>query len=156
MKTEEQVEWRGPAGGSIDLVTPSAGYEVKSTISRYDSRVHIAGQFQLALSTSKTLNLVHYRLEPSSVGESVNSVCSRLIESGFDVEKLESLLMRCGLEAGCSARAEKFNVLDSRVFPVDDAFPRITRNSFLGGKLPPGVVHIEYQIDLTGLTCEPF
>jgi hypothetical protein len=27
----EQVDWRGPLGGTVDLVTPVAGYEVKST-----------------------------------------------------------------------------------------------------------------------------
>lgn len=152
----EKVEWRGPLGGSIDIITPSAGYEVKSTISRYDSRIHVSGQFQLAISESKPLFLVHYRFEPAASGESINSVFGRLADNGVAEAFLENLLMRCGLEAGCSARDETFIVLESRLFPVDDAFPRITATSFSGGKIPAGVVHIEYQVELSGLAHKRF
>ena len=152
----EKVDWRGPLGGSVDIVTPSAGYEVKSTVSRYDSRIHVSGQFQLALSDSRPLSLLHYRFEPTVGGESVNSVCRRLVATGFPAAVLEDLLARCGLEAGCSARNETFALLESRLFPVDATFPRITPASFTGGTLPAGVVHIEYQVDLSGLVHEPF
>jgi hypothetical protein len=152
----EQVEWRGPLGGSIDIATPSGGYEVKSTVSRYDSRIHVSGQFQLALGENRPLSLLHYRFEPTASGESVNSVCRRLVSTGFSAVTLEDLLTRCGLEAGCSARNETFTLLESRLFPVDAAFPRITPSSFAGGTLPAGVVHIEYQVDLSGLAHEPF
>lgn len=152
----EQVDWRGPLGGTVDLITPKAGYEVKSTVSRYDSRIHVAGQFQLALSESRPLALLHYRFEPGSSGESVNSVCARLVAAGMSSAHLEDLLARCGLEAGCSARNETFGVLESRLFPVNAAFPRITPASFVGGTLPAGIVHVEYQVDLSGLAHEPF
>lgn len=152
----EKVDWRGPLGGSIDIVTPSAGYEVKSTVSRYDSRIHVSGQFQLALSDSRPLSLLHYRFEPAITGASINSVCRRLVAAGFPATTLEGLLARCGLEAGCSARNETFTLLESRLFPVDASFPRIAPGSFVGGTLPAGVVHIEYQVDLSGLAHEPF
>lgn len=152
----EVIEWRGPLGGSIDIVTSSAGYEVKSTISRYDSRIHVSGQFQLALSDTRPLSLLHFRFEPTVSGESINSVCRRLVAAGFPAETLEGLLARCGLEAGCSARNETFTLHESRLFPVDAAFPVITLASFAGGTLPAGIVHIEYQVDLSGLANEPF
>jgi hypothetical protein len=152
----KKVEWSGPQGGSIDIVTSSAGYEVKSTISRYDSRIHVAGQFQLALSENRPLFLLHYRFEPTPSGESVNSVCRRLTAAGFSAELLDGLLTLCGLEAGCSARNETFTLLESRLFPVNKSFPRITPESFSGGTLPPGVVQVEYQVDLSGLVAEPF
>lgn len=151
-----RAEWRGPLGGTVDLVTSDAGYEVKSTVSRYDSRVHVSGQFQLALADTKPLWLVHYRFEPAPSGESVNGVCQRLAGAGVAAGLLDGLLARCGLEAGCSARNETFSVLEARLYPVDAAFPRITPSSFTGGTLPPGVVHVEYQIDLSGLACTPF
>lgn len=155
-KRGEKAVWRGPLGGSIDLDTTEAGYEVKSTLSRYESRIHIAGQFQLALSASKPLNLLHYRFEPTAAGDSINAVCDRLVIAGFDAAKLEAALSRSGLEAGCSARTETFKLLEARLFSVDDAFPRITSASFIGGTLPNGVIHIEYQVDLAGLRHEPF
>jgi hypothetical protein len=151
-----QVEWRGPLGGTVDLLTPEAGYEVKSTVSRYDSRIHVSGQFQLALADSRPLSLIHYRFEPGPSGESVNTACARLVAAGISPSQLDGLLDRCGLEAGCSARNETFNVLESRLFPVDGTFPRITPSSFVGGTLPQGVVHVEYQVDLSGLAHEPF
>ncbi|MBT2342141.1 MULTISPECIES: PD-(D/E)XK motif protein [Pseudomonas] len=149
-------EWRGPFGGTIDIHTDAENYEVKSTISRYDSRIHVAGQFQLALSLGKPLNLLHYRFEPAASGESIDFVCNRLIAAGVSTKSLESALLRCGLEAGCSARKESFNLLEVRLFPVDVDFPKITPESFLGGVLPAGVVHVEYQVDLAGLTHQPF
>lgn len=152
----EQVDWRGPLGGTVDLITPVAGYEVKSTVSRYDNRIHVSGQFQLALAENLSLSIVHYRFEPATSGESINSVCKRLAVAGMSPQHLEDLLSRCGLEAGCSARNESFSVLESRLFQVDAAFPRITPASFSTGSLPAGVVHIEYQVDLSGLVNEPF
>lgn len=152
----EEVDWRGPLGGTVDLVTAAAGFEVKSTVSRYDSRIHVAGQFQLALADARPLSLVFYRFEPGPLGESVNGVCRRLVTDGVAEALLYGLLVRCGLEPGCSARDETFAVLESRMYPVDSDFPRIVPSSFKGGALPPGVVHVEYQVDLSGLVSEPF
>lgn len=149
-------EWRGPFGGTVDIHTDAAGYEVKSTISRYDSRIHVSGQFQLALSSGKPLNLLHYRFEPADSGDSVDTVCRRLINAGVPTKLLEDALLRCSLEAGCSARKESFNILEARLFPVNADFPRIVPESFLGGILPAGVVHVEYQVDLSGLAHQPF
>jgi hypothetical protein len=150
------VDWRGPPGGAVDLVTAAGGYEVKSTVSRYDSRIHVSGQFQLALADTRPLFLVHYRFEPAPSGESINGVCQRLVDAGIRAEVLDDLLSRCGLEAGCSARNETFTVLEARLYVVDAGFPRIVPSSFAGGTLPPGVVHVEYQVDLSGLASVPF
>lgn len=152
----EQVDWRGPLGGTVDLVTPHGGYEVKSTTSRYDARVHVSGQFQLALADTRPLSLVHYRFEPTRSGDSVDGVCRRLAGAGVEMQLLEDLLTRCGFEAGCSARKDTFAVLEARLYPVDATFPRIVPSSFIGGILPPGVVHVDYQVDLSGLASAPF
>ena len=156
MTNEEKVTWLGPLGGTVDLVSPDAGFEVKSTISRYDSRIHVSGQFQLAMADAKPLFLLHYRFEQTPSGESVDGVCRRLVDAGVSPALLEDLLTRCGLEAGCSARSEAFAVLESRVYPVNATFPRIVPANFVGGSLPMGIVHIEYQIDLAGLISTPF
>lgn len=152
----EQVTWKGPLGGSVDLLTTGAGFEVKSTVSRYDTRIHVAGQFQLAMAETNPLFLVHYRFEPTPSGDSVESVARRLEIAGVAPEALTEMLDRCGLVVGCSARNETFTVLESRVYPVNAAFPRIVPSSFVGGSLPNGVVHVEYQIDLAGLESISF
>jgi len=152
----EEVNWRGPLGGTVDLVTAVAGYEVKSTVSRYDSRIHVSGQFQLALTDVRPLSLLFYRFEPVPSGESINGVCRRLAAAGVAATLLDDLLTRCGLEPGCSARGETFSVLESRMYPVNADFPRIVPSSFKDGVLPPGIVHIEYQVDLSGLVSAAF
>ncbi|MDB5937385.1 MAG: hypothetical protein JWQ01_4729 [Massilia sp.] len=150
------VDWLGPLSGSVDLEAAEAGYEVKSTVSRYESVVHVSGQFQLLPIKDRKLFLVHQRFEPSIAGVSIQIVVDRLSATGILREWLESLLNRCGLEEGCAARSEKFKLLESRIFVVDDNFPRITAASFVGGSVPPGIVNVDYQIDLVGLQSREF
>jgi hypothetical protein len=148
------VEWSGPFGGVVDIKTPTGDYEVKSTISRYGSVINISGQFQLAASTGKPLQLIHFRFEPVDDGLSIDLVCDRLIALGIDAVMLESGLQRLGMEAGCSARKEGYKVLEARSYIVDDSFPRVVPESFIGGTLPAGVVQLEYKVDLSGLVSQ--
>ena len=144
-------EWSGPFGGVVDIRTPTTDYEVKSTISRYGSVINISGQFQLAASSGKPLQLIHFRFEPVDEGLSIDLVCDRLVALGIDAAVLERALQRLGMEAGCSARKEAYNLLEALSYSVDDSFPRITPASFRGGVLPAGVVQFEYSVDLSGL-----
>lgn len=150
------AKWLGPLRGTVDIEAAGASYEVKSTLSRYASVVHIAGQFQLNCSANVSLHLIHQRFEPSTVGESIDSVIRRLVDGGMPCEVLEALLARGGLYAGGSARTETYRLLDSTVYPVDDNFPSITPSSFLMGVLPAGIVSIEYDVDLSVLQGHPF
>lgn len=149
-------EWSGPFGGVVDIKTPATDYEVKSTISRYGAVINISGQFQLAASSGKPLELVHFRFEPVNNGLSIDLICDRLIALGVDAAMLEGALQRLGMEAGCSARKEEYNLLEARSYTVDDSFPRITPASFIGGVLPKGVVQFEYRVDLSGLKSQPY
>ncbi|WP_180962740.1 PD-(D/E)XK motif protein [Pseudomonas guariconensis] len=149
-------EWSGPFGGVVDIKTPTTDYEIKSTISRYGAVINISGQFQLAASSGKPLELVHFRFEPVDDGLSIDLVCDRLVALGVDVAMLEGGLQRLGLEAGCSARKEEYNLLEARSYTVDENFPRITPASFKGGVMPVGVVQLEYGVDLSGLRSQRF
>lgn len=150
------AEWQGPKAGTVDIDAPDAGYEIKSTISRYDSIVHISGQFQLADHESRSLYLIHQRFEPVSSGDSVAAVVDRLEAVGQNRTLLDELMVRCGLEAGSAARSECFRLIESSIYEVDADFPRITNQSFLDSVIPTGVVKIEYQIDLLGLKHQAF
>ncbi|WP_157850332.1 PD-(D/E)XK motif protein [Aeromonas dhakensis] len=149
-------EWSGPFGGVVDLKTPAIDYEVKSTISRYGAVINISGQFQLAASSGKPLQLLHFRFEPVDDGLSIDLVCDRLISLGVDAHMLEEALQRLGMEAGCSTRKEMYNLIEARSYTVDNKFPRITPASFIGGELPAGVVQLEYRVDLSGLQSLQF
>ena len=147
-------EWSGPFGGVVDIKTPATDYEVKSTISRYGTVINISGQFQLATSSGKPLQLVHFRFEPVNDGLSIDHVCDRLIARGVDAAMLEGALRRLGMEAGCSARKEGYNLLEARSYTVDESFPRIAPANFIGGVLPAGVVQFEYAVDRSGLRSQ--
>lgn len=149
-------EWSGPFGGVVDIKSPKTDYEVKSTISRYGATINISGQFQLAASSGKPLQLVHFRFEPVDDGMSIDLVCDRLIALGVDAAMLEGALQRLGMEAGCSTRKEAYNLLEARTYAVDEGFPRITPESFIGGVMPLGVVQFEYMVDLSGLDSRQF
>jgi hypothetical protein len=149
-------EWNGPFGGVVDIKTPVTDYEVKSTISRYGTVINISGQFQLAASSGKPLQLVHFRFEPVDDGLSIDLVCDRLISLGVDANMLEGALHRLGMEAGCSTRKETYNLIEARSYTVDNNFPRITPASFIGGDLPAGIVQLEYKVDLSGLQSLQF
>lgn len=152
----QQPTWLGPNSGSHDLETPAESYEVKSTISKYESVIHISGQFQLVSSGSKPLYLVHQRFEPSTSGESVDTVVQRLVVAGVPSDTVEDLLERVGLEKGTRARRLTFRLLTSRKYPVDCAFPRLTPDSFKGGTLPQGILAVEYKVDLATLKSSEF
>ena len=114
-------------------------------------RVHIAGQFQLAAPADRKLFLVHQRFEPSPEGVSVDAVADRMAAFEADRDRMERLLETCSLEPGSSARADTYQLLDSRQFTVNAAFPRIIPDSFTGGALPQGIVKLDYLVDLSGL-----
>ena len=149
-------EWSGPFGGVVDIKTPVTDYEVKSTISRYGAIVNISGQFQLAASSGKPLQLVHYRFVAVDDGLSIDLVCDRLIALGVDAAMLEGALQRLGMEAGCSTRKEAYDLLEVNSYAVDDDFPRIIPASFIGGVMPIGVFKFEYSVDLSGFKSQQF
>lgn len=150
------AKWIGPLQGTVDIQANGVSYEVKSTLSRYGSVVHIAGQFQLHRSRHSALHLVHQRFEPSMAGDSIDSVVRRLVLGGMDLEDLEALLARDGLHAGGAARTEKYRLLESTVYLVNDEFPSITTSSFVAGAIPAGIVSIEYDVDLSALHGQSF
>ena len=152
----EEPQWLGPSGNSHDIEASSASYEVKSTVSRYSSTFHVAGQFQLRETPGKTLFIIHQRFEPSTTGESINTLVARLKAKGHDVAPFEVALSRLGYEIGSSDRQITYQLLESRQYRVDANFPRITESSFVGGGVPRGIVSVEYDVDLAGIEGFPF
>jgi hypothetical protein len=152
----EQPVWLGPATNSHDIETPKANFEIKSTISKYTSTFHAAGQFQMVAPAGKELFLVHQRFEPSTAGHSIDGVMHRLAASGLDTTLFEQHLEKLGFETGTSYRQITYRLLQSTRYIVDADFPRIVPASFIGGTLPAGIVSIEYEVDLAGLSGIPF
>mgnify|MGYP002478935556 FL=1 len=143
--------WLGASGGAVDLVTEERDYEIKSTISRYESTVQIAGQFQLNRNTNKPLSMLFFRFEPSADGYCINNMVEKIVSAGADRSYIESELSGLGLERGTSARNHYYVLHEIRHYEIDENFPGITLKSFVGGKIPERVKHLTYSIDLTGI-----
>jgi len=144
-----EVEWYGPFGGSIDLISTDGYYEVKSTINRYKSIVQISGQYQL--SSDKPQQLLFCRLEKSPHGFSINYLTDLLIRKGIHEEYIEERLVTLGIEKGSSSRKESYKLLEYLSYNIDHNFPRITPESFKENKIPKHIEQISYSVDLTGL-----
>lgn len=148
-KKDNSVEWAAVMSGSHDIEGDQGSYEVKSTVKRYGASITISSQHQL--QSLKRLYLYFCRLEQSKEGVSINDMKNKLVEDGYDKEKIEQQLYHLGYEKGASVREDKYKVLEKRKYEVDDKFPRIVDSSFKGNHIPDLVTQITYTIDLDGL-----
>jgi hypothetical protein len=147
----KNVEWRAVQAGSHDIESNSESFEVKSTIKRYGSSVTISGQHQL--KANNPLYLMFCRMEKSSAGISIDDMVNILVSHGYNSTKIEEELAALGYEKGCIERTHKYKKLEGKLYSVDDKFPKITDSSFVGNKLPSGILHITYTVDLETLSC---
>lgn len=149
IREDSTTQWAASRSGSHDIECADESCEVKSTIKRYGATVTISGQHQL--EHEKRLWLYFCRLEESLEGVSINDMKEQLISEGYDPGKLEMELEKQGFERGANIRNKKYKILEKRKYEVDESFPKITRESFKGEKIPDSVIHIEYTVDLDGL-----
>ena len=148
--SDKTVVWSKCGIGTHDLECDGCSCEVKSTIIKYGASVTISSQYQL--SSDKPLYLYFCRLEGSSTGDCINSIVERLVNEGYDKDKLEHELLSRGYEIGASARTIKYDTLERRRYVVDDDFPKITNSSFVQGKLPDAITKITYTVDLDAIS----
>lgn len=149
----ENPIWSGIRNATHDIETSSNSYEVKSTIVRYDAVVSINSQYQLQ-SQGNSLYLIFCRFEESVLGQSIADVLKRLEGLGMSIGTLNSSLEKIGLEAGSSARKQKYKLLEMRKYLVDEKFPAITEQSFADKKIPDSIIQFTYKVDLNGLDYE--
>lgn len=143
--------WKGPNGASSDIVDDFCNNEVKSTLKRYDKIVTISGQFQL---NAENLFLYFCRFEKSEHGISINNMVDKLVIVRQDRRYIDRLLKKLGYGIGNSAREQKFVLHEMLKYPIDCSFPKITPDSFVGGRIPNGIVHIKYDVDLENLKAD--
>jgi hypothetical protein len=144
------MSWTPTNRSTHDLMSNYIDYEVKSTLSRYDSIVSINGQFQLD-NSNKELHIAFCRMEKSKGGISINSMIELLGALGFDEREVNNEVERLGYEIGSSSRNEQYKILEIRDYIVDETFPLITMNSFVGCKIPENILKITYDVDLISL-----
>ena len=145
----EDAEWNGPDGASYDIETNERFIEVKSSIKKDRNEITISNQFQL-FPPGKRLDLILCKFEPViNSGDSIDSVLAEFANLGYNTEALNRKLEMRGFEKGMSARKKCFVLLEMLLYKIDETFPCITPESFIGGVLPPGITKITYTVDIS-------
>lgn len=146
--------WSGIENATHDVELDDRSYEVKSTLSKYGYEVEISSIYQMH-DAGAPLYLVFCRFEKSALGKSLNDIVNSMVNHGYPKDKLEKALEDAGLERGCTARSVRYKLLEMKVFPVDNSFPSLTLESFVGGTLPENITKVKYSVDLSGLSGQP-
>lgn len=144
--------WVGPAGGRIDFSVGTIGLEVKTTLQRRGITVTINGHEQLKPPENGNLFFAVLKIEETPItGICINDLINQLIEIGVDRHQLLTALMRNNLTLDAVSQTDdlRFHLHSWHLYHVNEQFPRITSDSFVGGSLPNGVLSINYQIDLS-------
>lgn len=148
-----EAHWGGPDSSSHDIMLADVDIEVKASMKKYESIVHIAGEYQLE-DNGKTLYLCFCRLERQETGESIDSLVDYLVQK-MDISRVElnSKLKKIGYPEGNSARRERYVFLDLALYLVDESFPKIVKqNQTLW---PDAFYKIEYELNLNSLPRIP-
>lgn len=121
--------------------------EVKTTCSHSSYAVRIHGVGQLRRPCSRELYIVFIRMIRCDGGEySINSLLSRIpasYVSQSSLEKIEKLPEE--------ARRMSFSCAEALVYEVDDAFPRITRDTLQNMPHPELIGDVDYDVNLQGV-----
>ncbi len=141
--------WSGSSQAIHDIETSKGDVDVKSTLSHSDHVITVHGEFQL--STEKNIDIAFCRLEQSKDGFSINSLVRNLTANGWDESYLMEELERLGYEQGASIMDETYKLIEKKYYPVNDKFPRICPESFVGGTIPAGISKINYSVNLDHL-----
>jgi hypothetical protein len=145
------VAWTGPEGGRFDFMGHDVAIEVKTSTRRYGRLVEVSGETQLDAPPGVALHLLFLRVEKIPAGgETLGGMLDGLQSTGISAVEIERRLALLGLDASLvKADVRCFRVLETRLYAVDGAFPKIVPASFAAGHVPPGVFHLRYVIDLS-------
>lgn len=150
----EQAVWNGPNSSTYDIDCDTVFYEVKSTVVRKKRQITLSNHFQLDPPEGKKLNLVLCQFEPAQYGMSVDCLVDDLTGLGYSRDDLNDKLSKLGLEKKKSSRKRCYDLHAMILYKVDNDFPAIRENSFVGGTLPKGVESITYTLSLDGIDGE--
>ena len=151
------LRWTGPSSATVDFLSDTTAIEVKTTTRREGRIVEIHGVEQLEPPSGRDLFLEWVRVVESPEGRSIADLVVEMTDLGVRRLELLEALGRRGYEERMAhgVSCGLFEVVERRMYTVDDAFPRIIKSSFIGSAMPPGTMMLRYQVDLTGRSPVP-
>ena len=150
---EQKWYWGGPQGELHDLEGTSAHVEVKSTLSAETRHVQVSSHGQLVVSDDKPLWIAFVRM--SAAPNLTESIDKLVIDLGAWPDIQDNLVT--GIEVskllpGNPVRMYTYHAYDIEFYRVDQYFPKLTADSFVGGVIPEGIKAITYTVDLDVLS----
>ena len=145
--------WTASRMKTHDIELEDMSYEIKSSVKKEVAAIHVSSQFQL--KSEKPLYLIFTRLEESETGKSIDDLLVEI--SGYQYQNASDYnryLESRNLNTGNHGRKRKFIILERRRYTVDEAFPLIREEMFITGRLPDGIMHLEYDVNLDGIPYE--
>ena len=145
------AEWNGPTGATYDIDCGNKFVEVKSTKSRNKREITLNNEFQLQPPPGSNLQIALCQFEDAISGISINRIVGLLTNIGYDRNDLNGKLRKKGFRENKSARNRNYILHGITFYVVDDAFPAIRNESFVGGAKPVGVKSYTYTVTLDGI-----
>lgn len=150
--------WKGPESGKQDFSNGRLAIEIKTTQVRHGRIVSVHGHQQLETPTNGELYLAVMKIEEGSEADlSIPDLVSSILSYGVSASELMDKLSKVGyffIDTG-HYRTRRFRIVENSFYFVDSNFPKIVSDSFLVGRLPVGILRLDYQIDLTGEPPHP-
>jgi len=145
--------WTASRINTHDIELEDMSYEVKSSIKKETAAIHVNSQFQF--KSEKPLYLIFTRLEESETGKSIDDLLVEISKYQYQyASEYNDYLESRNLNPGNHGRKRRFVILERRKYIIDEAFPLIRDESFVDGKIPECISHLEYVISLDGLHYE--
>jgi len=144
--------WQGPSGGLQDFLTDRYGLEVKTTLSVNGFPARISSLEQLDETQGRLVLLAAVRLclqaDGRTLPEIVVSLRARLADAAVAQSVMELQLLKGGyLDTVAAEYVRRFDLVNIRVFPVEEDFPRLARSM-----IRTEVRAAEYELDLDLVT----
>ncbi|WP_419252452.1 PD-(D/E)XK motif protein [Caulobacter sp. ErkDOM-YI] len=145
--------WQGPARSVQDFIVGYRGLEVKTTLSANGFPARISSLDQLDTSQGRAVMVAAVRLSLQDDGltlpELVTDLRERLAGIGLTASLFERSLLLAGyFDTAADKYVRRFGPVNTRVFPVDDDFPSLTRSA-----VRAEIRTAEYELDLDLVTA---
>lgn len=148
--------WRGPLGARHDFELSDRSIEVKATTSGAGRSHRVHGIDQLGVPDGGTLLVFSLELREEGGGANtlpgiIEHIRDLATEDDEVIVRFETKLAQTGYAAAIGSDAEdmRFRIIDERLYRVEGSFPRLIRDSLIGG-VPDGVNDVAYTISLSG------
>lgn len=140
--------WVGPIDGLQDFTLGTGAIEVKATLSTTGFPARIGSLEQLDDSTRQPLFVAGVRLLQSETGASLPSLVEdlrKILHGDAESTRIvgERLLAAGYYAMHANNYIRRFTVLETRLIPVEGAFPRLTH-----GTVPTGITRVTYEVEL--------